>query len=489
MKKILLSTILVLLTAVTTYADVEPPTIYGAPENVTVTFEYYGEDFRFNIGYNASEEVRDLVKSIEEECYSGYSSFGVSVRGDYRIDDDSWRSEKSDYENWVDLDQGAAFSHINGHWDSAYGLASYRFEDIFTGGNLPGGESYFDDHSMDFRLKFKINYFDENSGAQHEYYSDWSDIVTYSNNQEVYNPEELINHAPTLISAELKERNDGTPFIDFRANEAHEDIKLLNSISNGRIMTNVWIKVGNGNWMDASTYSVFAEQFDIEAGEYFTSSRETNFEVKFRYSFDNAYYPQGGKSGNIHSPFSNVISKGMPKYEGASSWAKNELDRANKLGLITPRIKSNMSGNVTREEFAEIAVKLYEAYKGNIPVVGNAYFSDTTNPEILKAANLGLVKGVGNDKYNPDALVTREQMATILQRVLVVLEPNEDFSVSGVSSFADDDKIESWAHLGVYYCTKTGIVTGIGDNMFDPDGNATREQAVIVCLRAYEYFK
>jgi len=96
---------------------------------------------------------------------------------------------------------------------------------------------------------------------------------------------------------------------------------------------------------------------------------------------------------------------------------------------------------------------------------------------------------VGNDLFDPGTFITREQMATILLRALKIIAPNSDFTVDQTKPFADDGKVESWAREGVYYCYKTNIVTGVGSNMFNPDGDATREQAVLVCTRSYEHYK
>jgi hypothetical protein len=112
-----------------------------------------------------------------------------------------------------------------------------------------------------------------------------------------------------------------------------------------------------------------------------------------------------------------------------------------------------------------------------------------TNPEILKAANLGMVLGVGGGKFAPKQLVSREQMGTILLRDLKVINPNADFSSTGVAKFADDKNIASWAYNGVYYCYKNVIIKGTGNNMFSPKNNSTREAAIIVCTRAYELYK
>ena len=176
-------------------------------------------------------------------------------------------------------------------------------------------------------------------------------------------------------------------------------------------------------------------------------------------------------------------------YKGASAWAVPELDKAEIYGLITDRVKNNVSANITREEFAEIAVRLYEKFTGKKAASGTIAFSDTTNPEILKAANIGLVNGVGGGRFAPGQLVTREQMAVILLRTLKVISPASDFSTAGAAKFADDSNISSWAGDGVYYCAKNSIIKGVGGNKFSPKGNSTREAAIIVCTRSFELYK
>ena len=174
--------------------------------------------------------------------------------------------------------------------------------------------------------------------------------------------------------------------------------------------------------------------------------------------------------GELRMPHFPNLAINTTAYKGASAWAAAELDKAAEYGLITSRIKNNMSAKVTREEFAEIALKLYEKYTGKTASQGSTGFSDTTNPEVLKAANLGLVTGVGSNRYAPAELVTREQMATILFRAMKVINPAADYQTQGAAVFADDNKVESWAREGVYYCYKVQIVR-CGKTMadrFDP---------------------
>lgn len=484
--------------AQTALAAYLPPSSYNAPTNVGVVFNgselEYDENGRwdFEIGFGATDEIRALIAAYEDGRLeeAGYDSFHVDAQGDYKLDNGKWRSEQPGYDDWV-FTQDCGFSDASGVWTSNWGIYDAYFDEAIPDGVLPGGKSFFDSHTLSFRVRYCVSFYHSDTGEDYEYFSPWSTVVSYSNNQKIEDPAALINHAPALMSAGLKKDDNGRPYLDFRASKAHDDIVLLNNISAQRVYTNVWLRVNGGAWTDAGSYLWMKEQFTVDAGDYFADADNVEaavYEVKFRYSFDYDYYPAAGKSGEVYSPFSNVIAHGMPAYEGASAWAKAELDKAAGYGLITDRIKGDMSGKITREEFAEIAVKLYEKYTGKIATAGSMSFTDTTNPEVLKAANLGLVQGVGNNQYAPNQLVTREQMATILLRALRVIEPQENFTPGVSEKFADDDKVESWARDGVYYCAGAKIVTGVGENMYNPDGDATREQAVIVCTRAYEYF-
>lgn len=315
--------------------------------------------------------------------------------------------------------------------------------------------------------------------------------------------------APSIKKIELKTNEDGIPYFEAQVKIPQSILDLdREQPAGGSVFWEYSIKLDNGSWEDfggGGYLSVITEAEEAKVAgsdDTFIISfspidegglEEINIEnhiysYKIRFYYD--YYEGWPNVEPIYSPISNEMSIGSGSfYKVASSWATAELDKAQQYGLITERIKDDMTAKVTREEFAEIAVKLYEIYTGNTATVGNSSFTDTTNPEILKAANLGLVTGVGNNKYEPNALVTREQMATILLRALKVINPTADFSTTNPTKFADDEKVESWAKDGVYYCSKTKIVAGIGNNLFDPKGSATREMAVIVCTRAYEFYK
>ena len=172
-----------------------------------------------------------------------------------------------------------------------------------------------------------------------------------------------------------------------------------------------------------------------------------------------------------------------------SVWAVPEIQKAVSYGLTTDKVLKNYQGNITREEFAEMSVKLYEVLTGSAaqPVSPNP-FKDTNNPEILKANKLGIVTGITTDTFSSDSPATREQICLMLLRAIKAIEPGYVVDNSGIQAFADSKDISSWALEAVKQLNKLGVVNGVGGGKIGPKGNTTREQAIAMVKRVYEKF-
>lgn len=196
------------------------------------------------------------------------------------------------------------------------------------------------------------------------------------------------------------------------------------------------------------------------------------------------------KLNDNYGSFSTTTTAGnMDYYRNASEWAQVELDKAKELDFITNAIRDNMAANVTREEFAEILMKMYVSVTGKTVAYSDTFFSDTDNPEVLKAAELGIITGNGYGQFKPDDYVTRQEICTMIYRGIKKLRPNLDFNVKDVDRFGDQASIEEWALEGMQFMYKNGILRGDGYGKIDPLGNSTREVATILILRTYERFK
>lgn len=130
------------------------------------------------------------------------------------------------------------------------------------------------------------------------------------------------------------------------------------------------------------------------------------------------------------------------------------------------------------------------------------YFYDAPDGEwyseaVAWAYENGIVEGVGvmpwvtddgNFKvaFAPYDIMTRAQLVTFLYRYAdeylgIVTAASVAASWEAVeSAFSDFDQIGDWAQTAVVYCASMGIVNGIGDNLFDPAGSATRAQSAKV---------
>ncbi|MBO7208918.1 MAG: S-layer homology domain-containing protein [Clostridia bacterium] len=162
-----------------------------------------------------------------------------------------------------------------------------------------------------------------------------------------------------------------------------------------------------------------------------------------------------------------------------SDWAKEELAKAE--AVIPASLKTaDLTKNITRAEFAAVAVKAYEALKGTVaqPVATNP-FKDTNDVEVLKAFNIGITTGTSETTFEPAALLNREQAATMLTRAY----SKEKVEFEKPATFADDAQIDDWAQDSVYFMASKGIINGVGDNKFAPDDNCSREQAIIIAAR------
>ena len=197
----------------------------------------------------------------------------------------------------------------------------------------------------------------------------------------------------------------------------------------------------------------------------------------------------------LYSPFSNVISSGVSGYK-SSEWAKPELKKADELGLIPEALKTaDLTKPITREEFCELSLLLYEKSTGKAaqPVSPNP-FTDTQNPQILKAFALGITSGTSATAFSPKNTITREQCAAMLFRAIKAIVPGGNFSTAGVPDFPDQKDISAYAVEAAKFMSNLGIIMGDEQGRFMPKaattaeqaagyGTATREAAILMSVR------
>lgn len=90
----------------------------------------------------------------------------------------------------------------------------------------------------------------------------------------------------------------------------------------------------------------------------------------------------------------------------------------------------------------------------------------------------GIMVGDENGNFNPNKIITRAEMATIICRVL-----GETENLTEDGSLFTDVPASHWANKFIVKATLLGIISGYGDKKYGPSDNLTYEQAVTMIVR------
>lgn len=145
-----------------------------------------------------------------------------------------------------------------------------------------------------------------------------------------------------------------------------------------------------------------------------------------------------------------------------------------------------MSDAISTGEDAS-AVKKGEGLKGKnadvnaMPITAaGTTFDDITNSEnraaIEALAARGIINGKENGLFDPDATMTRAEFAAIVTRGLGLTAKD-----TGVFT---DVASRAWYAGYIGTANKYGIVNGVGNRLFDPNGTITRQEAAAMVARA-----
>lgn len=469
---------------------VNPPQYFGV-------YPYSGDHFTFV--HSAPDDIREY---IEEETMPNYTDAQL----DFKIGNGSWHYTNDWDTAGKTLKNTLSAYYIKNEnyiYSTRTGLSILFPEDKTIPQSLKdrGWDwNYFKTTPISFRLRYVTSF----DNGKTFVYSDWSNTFVLSDIDN--NPIELMSHAPTLTTADVEKNSGGMPFLNVKTGKLPPEVQYLNSMAGGNVWTEIWMrKLGDIDFKKVNS-SFFANEFiRIGVDDYFDKALVNydaeSYEVKIRYSLDMRKLPFEGNSDIIYGPFSNVISHNMPAWSNASTWATSELQKADDQGLI-PDILSgaDLTKPINREEFAELAVLLYEKTSGkeSIAVSPNP-FTDTSNPEILKAYNLGITNGTSDTTFTPKKLINREECSAMLYRALKAINPQGVYSIEGIQDFPDQKYISGWAVEATKYMSKIGIIKGDAQGNFMPKattttqeatgyGMATREQAILMSVRTYDIY-
>lgn len=100
---------------------------------------------------------------------------------------------------------------------------------------------------------------------------------------------------------------------------------------------------------------------------------------------------------------------------------------------------------------------------------------------------LGIINGVGGNRFEPDRAITREEAAALLNRIHSFIRWGEVryyyYEGSLDQLYGDNDEISDWAFYDVYNMRSIQVMNGVGSNLFAPKDCYSREQSIVTFVR------
>ncbi len=167
----------------------------------------------------------------------------------------------------------------------------------------------------------------------------------------------------------------------------------------------------------------------------------------------------------------------------ASSWAKETILRMAERNVVKgfPDKSFRPKKGVTRAEFITLLANAMGWPSQKTGVVFKDEIPAWAEGSIATAVNRGIVKGYDDGKFWPNKVITRAEMAVIIDRALNLPDSEKP------SAYKDARAIPLWAVQSIRDTKVSGLMKG-SDNMFRPQDMANRAEATAVMENVLNYY-
>ncbi|MDR1573643.1 MAG: family 10 glycosylhydrolase, partial [Clostridiales Family XIII bacterium] len=177
----------------------------------------------------------------------------------------------------------------------------------------------------------------------------------------------------------------------------------------------------------------------------------------------------------------------------ADHWAKESIAAIAKTGVVKgyPDGTFLPDNNVKRADFVLMLMGLFDL-SAEKDVADN--FSDIAPDAyywqaVASAKKVGIVTGIGDNMFDPDATLMKQDMLAMTYRALVLLgKTGGSVEPSALDAFADRGRVAVYAVAPLSAFVENGVVTGSDTGLLEPEKPATRAETVTVLWRVYTRF-
>lgn len=180
-----------------------------------------------------------------------------------------------------------------------------------------------------------------------------------------------------------------------------------------------------------------------------------------------------------------VVDNAKTFTDTAGHWAEDAIDFASSRELFNGTSATAFSPNeeMTRAMLVTVLHRLEDepetaAENAFADIPDDTWYTDA----VIWASENGIVNGVAEGQFDPNANITREQLAAMMYRYANFL--GMDTTASGdLSRFRDGSQVSSWASDAMQWAVGRGLISGKSATILDPKGNATRAEVATILQR------
>jgi len=240
------------------------------------------------------------------------------------------------------------------------------------------------------------------------------------------------------------------------------------------------------SWQQLTVYASEQAASAAKAGPVYGVKQGQDLVIRTKTAADFIVYATTKQQGNGNVPGGQEQDANAVYSDRAhfATWAYDGIARATASGWLQGSDgQFRPQADITRAEFTKLLTELLA-----LPVSGSSasVFADVQagqwfHPYVQTAYEAELVTGYG-DRFEPQATITREQMAVMIARALELPATTES------SAIADAALVAPWARSEVAAVYAAGLMTGDAGR-FHPQQQVSREMAAVVAVRAYDYLE
>ncbi len=171
------------------------------------------------------------------------------------------------------------------------------------------------------------------------------------------------------------------------------------------------------------------------------------------------------------------------------SWANNAINKLASMGVINGVGEGKFAPDEKskRGDFMVMLTKVLgitgtpKSSFSDVP--SGSYYANAVNI----AKDLGLASGTGDNKFNPEAPITRQDMMVLAARALDAVGYDvSSADVSVLNSYVDAGSIADYAKPYVAFLIQNGLVNGTSDTTVTPTADMTRAQMAVLMSNLYD---